>query len=331
MDAALLGVRQVLLGVRDELLERPNVVATGVGYKESDGRRTGELSIVCSVTRKVPTSQLAKRDLVPAAVVGIPTDVVATGTFRALSLQNGRVRPAPGGVSIGHADITAGTLGCIVGRGDETFILSNNHVLANSNLAAVGDPILQPGPYDGGKMPADLIATLEEFVPVVVGEQESSCPLARGTARVLSDAARLFGSDARLRAVSARRTENLVDAAIARPASADAVTPEILGIGVPTGIAEPTLGMRVRKSGRSTGLTDGEIVQIDVTADIDYDGKTARFTDQVMAGAMSEGGDSGSAVVDEQGRIVGLLFAGSESATLVNRIQLVFDALKVGL
>lgn len=331
MDDAVLGIRQVLLGIRDELLERPNVVATGVGFKESEGRRTGEIAIVCSVTQKVPATQLTARDAVPAKIAGVRTDVVATGAFRALAEQKQRLRPAPGGVSIGHKDITAGTLGCLVTRGGETFILSNNHVLANSNLAKRGDAILQPGPYDGGTLPADLVATLEDFVPVVLGEQESGCAFARGTARFLSDAARLVGSDARLKAVTVQRTENLVDAAIARPVSPDAVTREILGIGAPTGVAEAELGMRVRKSGRSTGLTSGEITQIDVTADIDYDGKTARFTDQIMAGAMSQGGDSGSAVLDDEGRVVALLFAGSDSATLANRIQPVFEALKVEL
>ena len=331
VDDVLLELRQVLLGARDDLLARDNVVATGIGYKNAAGAATGELSIVCSVTRKMPKAQLASRDVVPRTIAGIRTDVVQTGAFRALAAETRRLRPAPGGASIGHRDITAGTLGCLVKRGGETFILSNNHVLANSNLASKGDPIVQPGPYDGGQIPGDVVATLEEYVPVVAGETESGCAVARGVARFLSDAARLVGSDARLRAVSAARTENLVDVALARPVSADAVTADILGIGVPTGTAEAELGMRVRKSGRSTGLTYGEVAQIDVTADIDYDGKTARFTEQVMAGPMSQGGDSGSAIVDDDGRIVGLLFAGSETTTLFNRMANVLDALGVTL
>ena len=38
---------------RDQLLNRANVVATGVGYKITAGQKTSELSIVCSVTQKV--------------------------------------------------------------------------------------------------------------------------------------------------------------------------------------------------------------------------------------------------------------------------------------
>ncbi len=60
------------------------------------------------------------------------------------------------------------------------------------------------------------------------------------------------------------------------------------------------LSMRVRKSGRTTGVSTGEIVQVQVTADALLGQRTARFTDQVMAGAMSQGGDSGSLVVDEE-------------------------------
>ncbi|NIU63493.1 MAG: hypothetical protein GWN66_23410, partial [Pseudomonas stutzeri] len=80
------------------------------------------------------------------------TDVQETGVIRALQDHTAKWRPAPGGVSIGHVDITAGTLGCLVVRGDHIYILSNNHVLANSNEAEPGDAILQPGPHDGGTM-----------------------------------------------------------------------------------------------------------------------------------------------------------------------------------
>ena len=94
------------------------------------------------------STQLSRRDMVPQALDGIPTDVIQTGPIRTLQGHTGRIRPAPGGVSIGHRDITAGTLGCLVAKNGQTFILSNNHVLANSNEADPGDPILQPGPYD---------------------------------------------------------------------------------------------------------------------------------------------------------------------------------------
>ena len=90
--------------------------------------------------------------------------------------------------------------------------------------------------------------------------------------------------------------------------------------------------MNVKKSGRTTGFTTGTIQQIDVTSTVTHgSNKTATFVDQLMAGAMSAGGDSGSAVLNDQNELVGLLFAGSNSTTLFNRIQNVFQALQISL
>ncbi len=72
---------------------------------------------------------------------------------------------------MGHFRITAGTFGCLVRRGNQLFVLSNNHVLANSNNAQLGDPILQPGPFDGGRIPEHVIGQLSQFVPVNFGGQ----------------------------------------------------------------------------------------------------------------------------------------------------------------
>lgn len=313
------------------LLGKKNVVACGVGYKEVGGVRTDELCVIVSVAEKVPRAELAPGALIPQVLEGIRTDVQETGMIRALQDHTARWRPAPGGVSCGHIDITAGTLGCLVTRGDQIYILSNNHVLANSNQGQPGDPILQPGPHDGGTI-EDQIATLEEFVPINFGTDIPTCPIATGIAAILNWMARLVGSQHRLQAFQENPEMNLVDAAIARPISADLVEKRILEIGEPQGVGEGVLGLKIRKSGRTTGLTSGEITQVDATVQVSYGaGKTATFTDQLMAGAMSSGGDSGSAVLDESDRIIGLLFAGSDSVTIINRIQNVVEALGVNV
>ena len=110
------------------------------------------------------------------------------------------------------------------------------------------------------------------------------------------------------------------------------VKDEILNIGQIQGTVQGDLGMAVKKSGRTTGFTTGEIQQVDVTANVQYGaGQMAVFTDQLLAGAMSQGGDSGSAVLDEHNRLAGLLFAGSDTTTIINRIENVFSALGVSL
>ena len=114
-----------------------------------------------------------------------------------------------------------------------------------------------------------------------------------------------------------------------RPLSPDLVQSAIQQIGVPKGIREGRVGIEVQKSGRTTGYTTGRITQIDVTVQVDYQGQMVTFVDQLMATAMSAGGDSGSAVLDMNGYVVGLLFAGSDMATLINPIRAVLDALNV--
>lgn len=332
MDIDLSTMRNVLKENRSELLGRSNVVAIGIGYKITKGAKTPTLSIVCSVVKKLPASSLFARDMVPATVNNIPTDVVETGPIRALQSHTAKYRPAPGGVSIGHRDITAGTLGCLVKKSGQIFILSNNHVLANSNEASIGDPILQPGPYDGGKYPDDHIASLEEFVPISFDEQASDCSLTRALASLFNGIARIFGSEDRLKAVRTQAVENKVDAAIARPLSDQDVRSEILEIGTINGLAQGELGMAIKKSGRTTGLTTGEILQVDVTVNVQYGaGRIARFSDQLLAGAMSQGGDSGSAVLDNGNKLVGLLFAGSDNTTIINRMENVFSGLGLSL
>ena len=334
MDSDIVSTRNILKDARLQLLARANVVATGTGYKITKGQKTSTLSIVCSVVEKLPSSRLSTQDMVPETINGIPTDVVETGHIRAMQSRTDKYRPAPGGVSIGHRNITAGTLGCLVKKNGKIFILSNNHVLANSNDAQPGDAILQPGPHDGGRFPDDHIAELYEFVPILflVPEPPTDCPTARGVALLLNSIAKAIGSDVRLHAVSTRAEENLVDAAIARPLNEEDVSAEILEIGTINDLAKGELGMAIKKSGRTTGLTTGEIVQVDVTVNVQYGaGRIARFTDQLMAGPMSQGGDSGSAVLDNNNNLVGLLFAGSDTSTIISRIDNVFSALGLSL
>ena len=332
MAGELSTIRGILENNRENLLKRANVVATGVGYKETGGQRTSTLCIVCSVKKKVDAGQLSGQDLVPATVAGMPTDVLQTGVIRALQAPTDRFRPAPGGVSVGHGAITAGTLGCWVTKNGQKVILSNNHVLANSNAAEIGDPILQPGPFDGGNFPQDHIANLEQFVPIAFEGEPSQCQFANAVISVFNLSCRAMNSNTRYRVTNIQAVDNLVDAAIARPLNPADIKDEILNIGPIQGRVQGELGMAVKKSGRTTGFTTGEIQQVDVTANVQYGaGQIALFTDQLLAGAMSQGGDSGSAVLDDDNRLTGLLFAGSDTTTIINRIENVFSALGISL
>jgi hypothetical protein len=328
MDA----MRQTLALVREmkrqheaDLMRKSNVVATGIGYKIAGDVQTNELAVIVSVKKKVPLAQLTQAEAVPKTLDGVKTDVIETGAIVAFQDPRKKMRPARPGVSIGHFQITAGTLGCLVRKAGEILILSNNHVLANSNNAQLGDPIWQPGRADGGTS-ADQIGTLAEFVPIAF---DGSTPPPPPPGGCLAQLLSLFGVKPKAPALQNEPGNNKVDCALARPTTPDLVTPDILNIGVPVGAGTATLGTALQKSGRTTGYTTGTVQQIDVTVSVDYGGPIATYTGQLMAGAISQGGDSGSAVLDMTKQVVGLLFAGSPSTTIINPIQFVLDALGV--
>lgn len=327
-------MRENVRACRDDLLRRANVVAVGEGEKVRGGWSTGERCITVSVATKQPRAQLLDEDLVPAAIDGVQTDVVEIGVVRLR--QTERVRPANPGVSVGHKDVTAGTLGAVVRQGPDTLILSNNHVLANLNEGQLGDPIYQPGVHDGGG-PDDTIGYLDDYVEIImVGDEPpveppAECGLVRGVVRAANAAAQLVGSRSRLRAVApAVRAVavNRVDCAVAS-VSPDDVNGDILGLGVyrPES-AEAQIGMDVTKSGRTTGITAGMVTQLHVTVQVQLGaGRTAFFEDQVLVGGrgFSAPGDSGSLGLEvDTLRPFGLLFAGSDTATLFNPIDAVF-------
>jgi hypothetical protein len=327
-------VRRVKALHQEDIMAKPNVVGVGVGYKVRNGEQTGELTVKVLVQQKIPRAGLTAEALVPPELDGTTTDVVQVGYLRALQARTDRWRPAPGGVSLGHYQITAGTFGAVV-RDRATnarLILSNNHVLANSNDALVGDPILQPGSIDGGREPQDTLARLERFQPIQFSVEPGSCNLAGGAAAIANLIARLLGSKHQLQSIRrVQQVSNLVDAAVARPIEDDMIQDEILEIGVVAGTVPAALLMSVRKSGRSTGLTTGQITVLDATIDVDYgSGRTARFEDQIVTGPMSAPGDSGSLLVaGDSLQAVGLLYAGSEDATIFSPIQTVLDLLEI--
>ncbi len=352
-------VFQAQAAFQRSLLAKENVVGVAVGFKEDKAAEAGELSVVVLVAQKKPLAALSAEDVVPPTIDGIRTDVYEVGYLRAYQTPRDRFRPViPSGVSIGHYKITAGTLGTIVTDRStgEKLILSNNHVLANSNDALVGDPILQPGPTDGGQNPADVVARLERFVALrYVGEEApvpppppppgepSGCDIVDVVVNLTNFLGALLGSSKQVTTTArvvtppsqtpaAQAQDNEVDCAVAKPVDPNMFSGEIRGIGQVSGTKPATLGMRVRKSGRTTDYTEGNVTLLNATVNVSYGSKTARFVGQVITGAMSQGGDSGSLIVDAtENRAVGLLYAGSNVATIFNPIDKVLDALNVNI
>ena len=298
--------KSILARYQDRLLKARHVIGVGFGKKEQNGKKTDQDSIIVMVDKKVEAGQLSSQDLIPESIEGIKTDVVEVGELKLLYNRVKRFRPAPPGVSLGHYQITAGTFGAVVKDVEtgEALLLSNNHVLANltngiDGRAVPGDPILQPGAYDHGIQPDDIIGYLERFIPLNSVVQEN-----------------LEGFN-----------HNLVDCAVARPVEPDYIDHIILDVGEVKGVKEAELNMEVVKSGRTTGVTTGKIKALNSMIKVKMgDNRLAFFDDQIISDSISASGDSGSLALDRDNNAIGLLFAGSERASVYNRITNVLES-----
>lgn len=330
------GYKKVINRCKKKMLRLDHVVGLGYGIKEKHGQKTGEKAIVILVDKKLPSEKLRKKDLVPQSLGDYKTDVIEVGELNFLQLRTNRMRPAQPGVSIGHYKISAGTLGAIVKdrKTGELLILSNNHVLANitnghDGRAEIGDPILQPGAYDDGSKPDDVIGRLKRFVPVKRGSGEPQCSVAIAAQNVINFLIHLIKPTYSVKLFK-EEGSNLVDCAVAKPNSSKDVKASILEIGEVRGVKEPEVGMEVQKSGRTSGLTRGEVLAVGVTVEVNMsESEVAVFDDQFITEAISKPGDSGSLVLDMENNAIGLLFAGSEKATVCNRITNVLNQLEV--
>jgi hypothetical protein len=325
---------------RNELMNLEHVIGIGYGLKEKSGKTTYDDAIIILVDKKLPINMVKKQDLIPHDIEDYKTDVIEIGELNffedSSTVRISKMRPAKPGVSIGHYKITAGTFGAVVKdkKTGELLILSNNHILANisngnDNRAKPGDVILQPGVYDKGVMPNDIIAHLERFIPIEKKEGKSECPFAIIVERISNSLLHIFKPNYNLKFLK-EGTDNIVDCAVAKPVSSNFINEEIFDIGKVKGCRDAEVGMKIQKSGRTSGITTGRIRAIDATVEVKMsETEVAVFSDQFVTDAISKPGDSGSLVLDMDNNAVGLLFAGSDQATVCNKITNIMDALEV--
>lgn len=312
-----------------KLKKYPNVIGfdSTPRHKIKGGQELPVLALRIYVKKKVPLSAfvmkptLAQRikhffkknpllvsDLIPPEINGIPTDVIEIGEVRALNEQREHRRPIVAGISGCHKDCTACTISGFFRKDDKVLVALNNHCGAEENTAKKGDPWIQPSPYDGGLYPQDEFARLESFVEIKFEEFE--CPWRNIVIQAL-------------RKITRRSTPlNKVDIALGIPT----VEYTIDAFKIPNafiGSREPTIGEKVCKIGRTTGYTEGIVESTNVTVQVQYSRGTAVFTDCIMVRGtnFSAGGDSGSPVFDMNGNVVGILFAGADTYTILCKIS----------
>lgn len=229
-----------------------------------------------------------------------------------------RVRPPEMGISVSHFKSLSGTLGCFVQRRDSNdsskfWILSNNHVIANDNDARIGEAVIQPGRNDrrrwrkGGKRidREDTIASLDSWIKLEPRGNTVDAAIAEVNVDVKEDTINVIPGIGR---ISSIYTDRIIPA------------------------------LKVKKLGRTTGLTDGIVTTI-LKKELEVTCKRnvkRGFCNVIVIESsnnkpFSKKGDSGSIIVDEQNRAMGLLFAGNGTQTFAIPATEVFDKLNLRL
>lgn len=271
--ATLAEAKAALARHREALLAVPCVLGVSTSVIEGE-------PVILVLLRRKPTPD----EWLPSYLDSVRVVTRITGEIQPLLERTARWRPAPGGVSVSHPRVTAGTLSAILYLNEKPYIISNSHVIADCGRGEIGDDTIQPGSWDSGESPEDTIGHLSFFEPFKLEEPN------------LIDFA------------AAEAIPELVEDIILGLAPA----PEIVGVEVFP--IEAELEMVAVKSGRSSGVTVGKVISVDATIAIHgYPLGVLMFEDLIMVEGkelLCLGGDSGSAVLTLDGGLLGLLFAG---------------------
>lgn len=274
----------------NDLLSKQNVVAVAEGEKWINGTNTGAKAILVFVEQKISESKLRDSDIIPKSIDGMVTDVVGrTGLITTFS-NTERTRPLVPGYSCGHLWVTAGTLGGFFKDRDGDVVgLSNNHVLAATNRGRRWDGVrghwtVQPGVLDDDRWRRNKVGNLKDYKNLIKGNNQEDSAIFLVTGEYVTD---------------------------------------IPNIGEVVGFNDDVkVGDTLQKTGRTTGHKTATVIATNATVNVHYgNGVVYKFTDQIMTGYMSQGGDSGSLTIDMNNNVAGLLFAGSNATTIHNKIK----------
>ena len=309
----------------ESLINLENVNGVGFGEKIINGVKTLEPCIHVLVNNKVSKKYLSNNNIIPKTFMGIKTDVIEIGKVKINSnpVFPIRKRPLESGVVIGlMGKIPSGTMCCIVSKekeieSDESddeetednnivtleyFMLSNNHVIANLNDASIGSLIIQPSKFYNGIFPKDLVGVLETFIPIKF-IKDNSKPI------------------------------NYMDCAIARITNKNFISNKILDSDKINGLDTAKLNVNVKKIGFYSGLTRGKVSTLDTTITVEFDKKKeALFKNQITTEIETSPGDSGSAILTDENKIIGMHMAGTgKGYSIGNNINEILKELKVDL
>jgi len=315
---------QAVMAVQDrhtvELMKVPGVVGVATGLDPASGKA----AIKVYTEKALPPGQLKQE------FEGVKVVQEVTGKIRAMKGGGGggvshtakQTPPVQLGCSGGPTGDLAngyccgGTLGSLVTKGGNLYILSNSHVFAgdvvsggNNHSATIGDDIGQPGLIDVNcsAANANVVADLSSLSSIYPPNNGSNVDCS--IAQIRSGMVRTDGA--------------------------------ILEIGtISSSTVGASVGQGVKKSGRTTGLTRSSISGLNATINVGYEDEcagnsfTKQFTGQIVVSnngsRFLNSGDSGSLMVEDvtnNPRAVGLLYAGGSSIAIANPIGQVLSYL----
>jgi len=326
--------------VKRDLLKLPNVVAVGLGLKETNGEFTDEISYRVYVAEKRDRASLKDSEAVPDSIGDFKTDVLPPLVVKDDSDVCGnerrtlaKHRPLQGGIAISTDAVSYGTLGWFgtLDADDSKVLLTNKHVL-----------------YDETN---EIVTDARKTAQPQLGDPSECCCCECGSDNVVGES--LIG----IRDLSPM-TATSVDAAIARIDEAHASnillsitndsTEEVLEV---TGTATAVVGQTVRKIGARSGFTRGTVIHVGDMAAAPADpggGTIAVRTGQVLVipvadetyevregvckRAFSNSGDSGAVILNDAGEIIALNWGGNRTTytialTVASNIANVLTAL----
>lgn len=330
-------------GAEARLLAIPGVYHVSVGLKEKDGQLTEELCVRVYVREKRARASVANDELIPREIEGVPVDVNVVPQNVGFS-DNTRYRPIQGGIQVTNriidinnagngTQLARGTLGCLaIDRTDNAAVmLSNWHVLY-ANQANDGDPVFQPAPTT---LP-QLTALQLPFHPP--DETDKIGKLRRGAITTKVDGAiATVDVSSCCHCCGIHYTNDIVGlSAGGHPAGGNTIVGDVAATG----------GLAVYKRGQKTLRTEGRIVDPNYPQfPLTRAGTTYNFTGQIAiqnvdtTRQFSDEGDSGSVVITNDNKIVGLIFASGHNVPVLgvnqtwvsfaNHISDVFTALNI--
>lgn len=331
-----------------ELMKYPGVFGVGLGVKERGGDLTDEIAFRVYVDEKKAPGQLRPEEMIPREYKGIPTDVLLKRKTTQIDCEDHQQHsPLVGGITISTlkpdsvGNVSLGTLGFFAtingGAAPHNIALVTNRHVVSHNSEAIGDTVYQPAwvsqpggtfaPLLGG---GDAVGTI--LALPVKGDHPFTYP-GRALDNYYVDAASVkldicisswchtncgtsFANE--VQSLALNGSNALVDVA-----EAQATDVGVVKVGRTTGRTVGRITDIVAPVINADGVNVHNCIEIKVTqmSTADNCGGTFRFTDE---------GDSGSALVNAQGKLIGLIFGGNPADSTLGyacHILPVLDAL----